>query len=226
MNTSGSNIFESFYGSESTFNFLQILLSTTNFWSIKEKEALALFKNEKGNNTTKKFNKMEIQIDPLLPMILKDMKNNKSSLQNLSPSLQNLNIHLKTWLIECDKKLFNSFGQETYEPILNIDYLTEVANALWDLSGEIFGKTEITYRSLQNYIGDNDLEKLKIAVKRLANSCTNLPSCNSSANEKIPAIIVTDYYCKWNTKPFNEKGCIFVPLGTVINHIKKLKKPL
>jgi hypothetical protein len=79
-----------------------------------------------------------------------------------------IEIFVRAWLIEYKEHLFNELGEETYEPIFNISYLKLIVKHMFDLSSQIFGSSFFTYDCLAASLRESDLNRIKLAVRRIA----------------------------------------------------------
>jgi hypothetical protein len=97
-----------------------------------------------------------------------DVLKNAQALIRVRSDLAAMGLPLRAWLIESHERLFNLWGEETYEPVFTLDYLEKVAMKMWDLSTRIFGQSLFTYQSLADELREPDVGKVKRAVRRIA----------------------------------------------------------
>jgi len=104
----------------------------------------------------------------LLAVILSDLRNNVSALEEIREDLVRLGIRIRKWRLEYEQHLYDESGMETYEGIFFPEYLVNVTERMWDLSTQIFGNSDLTYENLTAIVPEGDIEKIKIAVRRLS----------------------------------------------------------
>lgn len=104
----------------------------------------------------------------LLATIAGDTLANARALRKVSASLRTYGIPLYAWLIECDEHLYTCFGSETFEPWLSKGFLGRLAEAMWDMSTQIFGRRVSTYESLAAHLREDHVDRVRMGVRRLA----------------------------------------------------------
>jgi hypothetical protein len=104
----------------------------------------------------------------ILAIVLGDVLKNARALVSIRDDLAAMGIPIRAWLIEGHERLFNLWGEETYEPIFTKDYLKDVACSMWGLSTSIFGQSLITYQNLADQLREPHVEKVRRAVRRVA----------------------------------------------------------
>jgi len=104
----------------------------------------------------------------LLATIAGDTLANARALRKVSDLLQTYGVPLYAWLLECDAHLYTCFGSETFEPQLSKGFLRRLAEAMWDMSTQIFGRRIRTYESLAAHLREDSLERVRMGVRRLA----------------------------------------------------------
>lgn len=151
----------------------------------------------------------------LASMILGDIRKNREVLHSIRDHLATVGLSLATWLMECDERLYTPAWSETFEPLFTRDYLDRVVEAMWDMSRRIFGAAEFSYPELAAYIGDSDLHKIRLAVRRLS-ILTNAHSGGAQS-----PIWAGDAAWRWRTKPRipGKSGCEIVALSSIQNDI-------
>lgn len=87
---------------------------------------------------------------------------------NIQQNLIKLGIQVRECVIEYHDILFTHFGDITSEPVLHREYLISIARSMWSLCSEIFGPQEFSYETLAAEVREVDIEKIKMAVKRLS----------------------------------------------------------
>jgi len=104
----------------------------------------------------------------IVAIVMADVLKNAQALVRVRSDLAAMGIPLRAWLIESHERLFNLWGEQTYEPVFTLDYLEKVAAKMWDLSTRIFGQSLFTYQSLADELREPDVGKVKRAVRRIA----------------------------------------------------------
>jgi len=118
--------------------------------------------------------------EKLLAAVVGDLFGNAVALARVREHMAAMGIPLRAWLLEWNENLFNSWGEKTYEPVFSKDYLEHVAVSMWDLSTRVFGRSLFDYRNLADAICDPDVEKVHMAVQRIARvaQCVSPERCD------------------------------------------------
>ncbi len=90
------------------------------------------------------------------------------TLYDIRRDLAKFGIYISAWLLDINETLYNRDARESFEPIFHHHYLCEVAEGMWRLSTQVFGMSRFTYEELAGMIGDIDVFRVKVAVKRIA----------------------------------------------------------
>ncbi len=161
----------------------------------------------------------------LLAVVMGDVLANARELAANSAELAALGLPLAAWLIDCEDHLFNSWGEETYEPILTKRFLTRVAEGMWSLSVRVFGFALFSYLDLAAFLGESDVTRVRRGVRRIG-----IVTDRSQAVDglQMQAMWVGGSDWKWNVSHPREHGqerCSFVSLNTVCEKIDVLGDP-
>ncbi|MHB9140076.1 MAG: HD domain-containing protein [Victivallaceae bacterium] len=153
----------------------------------------------------------------LLAIAANDTRRNALDLakDDFKNGLRAMGIPLQTWLLECQERLYRWDGKQTFEPIFKGDYLATVLLEMWSLFWGIFGAELITYEALAAQLRDPDIERVRMAVRRLS-------------------IIFSDYETgKQDFIQYGEQGWCIATLPAKLNSlalcldvIKNLEKPI
>lgn len=103
----------------------------------------------------------------VLAIVLSDVLKNARALFSVRSDLSAVGIPLHAWLIAGHERLFNLWGEETFEPIFTRQYLKDVAAAMWELSVHVFGQSFFTYQNLADALRDPDVDRVRRAVRRI-----------------------------------------------------------
>ncbi len=165
----------------------------------------------------------------LVSIVLGNLRENGEALKSIQNDLAAFGMPIDAWVLDHREHLYNEFGEETYEPILDQEFLCSVADELYRLS-TIPGKSECEYIDLAARLHESDnLPKVTIAVKRLSILTSDIPVEGGKKikgrQETINAIRCGNGFCNWNVEPKGE-GCEFVPLECVRQKIKLTGRPL
>ena len=148
----------------------------------------------------------------LLQIILSDVKKNRKTLDEISSPLHGIGLKLYAWLIEYREHLFDIYGNETYEPIYNKEFLIQVVRSMWHLSATIFGQSHFTYENLAAALHEPDVEKVKSAVRRIKIVTQNMRlsyqegNKNMSTDDFNDALWYGEQLWKWNTKEVSSEN--------------------
>jgi hypothetical protein len=169
----------------------------------------------------KKQQQIEWSNTTLLAMIMKDYSSNRKALNDIKENLAKIGLFIKDWLMSYEEHLFEDSGQEVYEPIFHKDYLHDTAKRMWELSTQVFGSSFFTFENLGASIREPNIEKVKMAVKRLAVLSKNRDK--ESNNERIWA---GNKHWKWLTEEEEKNLCCsgmsLGELNVIINRIDDL----
>lgn len=124
----------------------------------------------------------------IIAQILADLLESQNILQLIRDELTRLGIKIRSWLLEWNGMLFNEFGEVTYEPILSKKYLQDTIKNMWKLKTQIFGMHEYSYDNLASILREANLDKIKVAVARIA---------KIFCNEKEYIFIMSDDFWRW-----------------------------
>ena len=153
----GPPLAKALLGEEAEFTVLDWLLARQEMRLVRGAQAAMDFKGGAGWPPAK-----------ILAIIMGDVAVNAQALTAIEDPLAAAGLPLRAWLIESKERLFNPWGEETFEPIFTLKYLEEVAEKMWDLSTRIFGDSLFTYRSLADHLREPDAEKVRKAVRRIS----------------------------------------------------------
>jgi hypothetical protein len=103
----------------------------------------------------------------ILAIVLGNVLQNARALVSVREDMAAMGIPLRAWLIGGNGRLFNLWGEETYEPIFTREYLERVATEMWRLSTRVFGQSLFTYQNLADALRDPDVGRVRRAVRRL-----------------------------------------------------------
>jgi len=104
----------------------------------------------------------------LLAVIMGDVRRNNMVLKKLRSDLESIGIPLGGWLIQYREHLYDDWGRETCEPVFTADCLREIVHGMWTLSLHVFGRSLFTYEDLASEIGEPDVMRVRIGVRRVA----------------------------------------------------------
>jgi hypothetical protein len=165
----------------------------------------------------------------ILAIIMGDVAANAHALTAIEDPLAAAGLPLRAWLIESKERLFNLWGQETFEPIFTRKYLEEVADKMWDLSTRIFGDSLFTYRSLADHLREPDVEKVRRAVRRISVVTRHLLEMEKELHLSGELIWAGDERWRWNCGRPDAAGpeqwCDTVTLEGVKNRLGELGEP-
>jgi len=103
-----------------------------------------------------------------LSAILSSARIGANDLKKRCQLLQRIGLPVNSWLILFKDRLYNCYGNETFEPIFTKHYLIDVADCMWKLSTQIFGQSYFSYQTLASAMIEPDIDKIKMAVQRLS----------------------------------------------------------
>jgi len=164
----------------------------------------------------------EIRIWPpgsLLAVVLGDLKKNRDKLKDEKADLAAIGVNLADWLVEYQGHLYDTEGQETIEPVLNIEYLKEVTRAMWQLTAGVFAQGLFSYEELASEVGDYDLQRIKLAARRVA--ILTEEKIGKVSSDEYSAFQVLDNRWRW---PFT-KNLSHVLMEEVFKALDTLPNP-
>jgi hypothetical protein len=166
----------------------------------------------------------------LLAVVLSDLKKNCHALSAKKADLAAIGVNLADWMVEYQGHLYDAEGQETIEPVLSWEYLEEVTEAMWQLTAGVFAQGLFSYEELAAEVGDYDLQRIKLATRRLAILTEELGKVSSDDSTKTyGAFQVLDDRWRWTFKKRTFKkrnnGFRYVTKKKVMKVIKALSKP-
>lgn len=103
-----------------------------------------------------------------LSAILSSARIGANDLKKRCQLLQRIGLPVNSWLILFKDRLYNFYGNETFEPIFTKHYLIDVAECMWKLSSQVFGQSFFSYQTLASAMIEPDIDKTKMAVERLS----------------------------------------------------------
>ncbi|MCX5675253.1 MAG: hypothetical protein NTX87_09610 [Planctomycetota bacterium] len=140
----------------------------------------------------------------IVAIVMADVLKNAQALVRVRSDLAAMGLPLRAWLIESHERLFNLWGEQTYEPVFTLDYLEKVATKMWDLSTRIFGQSLFTYQNLADELREMDVGKVKRAVHRIAIVTrprhlkgNEVPDCSKAGEETRDAIEARNRRWQW-----------------------------
>jgi hypothetical protein len=163
----------------------------------------------------------------LVAVVMGDLRANRAALWSIREQLAAVGLPLATWLVDDEERLYTPDCRETFEPILHKAYLLEVARTMWELSTRVFGVSEFKYRELASQLGDRDVDRVRMAARRLAIvTANNVGQAPNSASPWSSPIWVADETWRWRvSRRSATEGPKFVPLSEVERQIEKLAEP-
>lgn len=176
----------------------------------------------------------------ILAVVMGNLRENCEALSELTDDLVSMELPILAWVIEHREHLYNERGEETYEPVVDIEYLCQVAEAMWKLSSGIIGQTNFTYDSLASELRDDDVSRVKIAVRRISivaeklKAVNNVNSQSVTINKSYPMAAVRYGTDSWSWRvelprspePSKLPLCRFVTLDKIHDALKNLSKPM
>jgi hypothetical protein len=179
-----------------------LILEIEKIRETKSPDELKKYKIVKSKIKNVLFRKRPSSI--ILAIIIKSTKESFIKTQEFK-YLSRLGIYVNSWLIYYKEHLYNCEGIETFEPIFNRDYLLNILKCMWNLSTQVFGKSNFSFDDLASAALESDIEKIKIAVNRI-----NILSRNLARERKLTAAIsFNDKGWRWENISINEH-CNFV----------------
>lgn len=129
----------------------------------------------------------------ILAIVLSDVLKNARGLFSIRSNLAALGIPIHAWLLGSQERLFNLWGEETFEPIFTRPYLKRVIDEMWSLSVRVFGQSLFTYPTLADALRDPDVERVRRAVHRIS-----VIARNCRQNDDQGAVWAGDNRWQWN----------------------------
>jgi hypothetical protein len=168
---------------------------TLNDWKVTRGEATVRSDLEQGHF---------LPPEALLAVIMGDVRRNGEVLAEIRTELAAVGIPLGAWLIDYREHLYDDWGRETYEPLFTADRLEELVDGMWELSVQVFGTSRFTYEDLASQIGDPDVVRVKIGVRRIA-ILTRASRRTSSGHDnraalQLPAVWAGATEWRWNVR--------------------------
>lgn len=102
-----------------------------------------------------------------LCVVLGNIRENAEVLRQLYDNLAAMGLRLRSWVLDYQERLYNVWGEETFEPIFDLDYLKRVARGMWEVSSTVFGSSLFSYEDLAGHIAEPEVSKAKLAVRRI-----------------------------------------------------------
>jgi hypothetical protein len=161
----------------------------------------------------------------LIAVVMGNLRENRASLYSIREHLAAVGLPLATWLVERDERLYTPNYCETFEPVLNLDYLGEVAWTMWELSARIFGVSEFTYGELAAQLGDQNVARVRLAARRIAIVTTGCKPETSDGFAWSGPIWVGDETWKWRVSRRSMAGADFVSFKQVKDRLGELCEP-
>ena len=162
----------------------------------------------------------------LIAVVMGNLRENRASLYSIREYLAAVGLPLATWVVERDERLYTPNYCETCEPVLNLDYLVEVAKTMWELSSRVFGFSEFTYAELAAQLGDRDVARVRLAARRIAIVTTGCePPIPSDAFPWSGPIWVGDETWKWRVGRSPTVRTAFVSCKQIEDRLAELRAP-
>lgn len=160
----------------------------------------------------------------LLAMVMGNVRENSEALKIIQDDLMAMGIPVKGWLIDHEEHLYNEYGEETFEPIFNKDFLKRVVDSMWKLSTQVFGTSYFSYESLTADVREVDAKKVKAAVRRIG-IITRCSEYFSNDGKHPCAIWWGDNNWKWVIEKKDGK-CVFTVKSEIQERIDRLGAPV
>lgn len=173
------------------------------------------------------------QVDPdlytpphaLLAVLMGDVLANARELAASKSELASIGLPLAAWLVDCEGHLYNTWGEETYEPIFTKQFLERIAKGMWELSTRVFGFSLFTCVDLAAYVGESDVMKVYRAIRRIS---IVTQQCETIDDRRAPAVWIGAHDWRWNVSHPHKQGgerCSFVHIDVACRAIKALGDP-
>jgi hypothetical protein len=106
--------------------------------------------------------------DYLLAVVLHDLRNNRSFLNDVRDDLKDIGLPVDDWLVEYHGKTYNHSGLREEEPVFRTDDFKKlVAEHMEELSRYGFAHSGFTYEVLADSLRTDDVPLVKLAVQQL-----------------------------------------------------------
>jgi hypothetical protein len=167
----------------------------------------------------------------LLAIVLGNVLQNARALVSVREDMAAMGIPLRAWLVCGNGRLFNLWGEETYEPLFTHEYLRRVATEMWRLSTRVFGQSLFTYQNLADALRDPDVDRVRRAVRRLEIVMRARTSSGKrqAEGDRRGAILAGDKRWRWvcgkAAGDGDSRWCDAVLLARVLWEIKQLGSP-
>ena len=173
----------------------------------------------------------------LVAVVLGDLRSNRIALRSIREQLAAVGLPLATWLVDHQERLYTPDCCETYEPVLHRDYLSDVADGMWEFSTRVFGASEFTYHELASQLGERNVARVRTAARRIAIATTRHsedydyedPEHLVAMNPKLPwpsPIWIGDETWKWRVRRDRDsRGPRFGTVARVEELIRRLAEP-
>ena len=101
-------------------------------------------------------------------------------------------------------------------------YLMNIAESMWTLSSHVFSNTYFSYRTLASFAGEPDVEKVKIAVRRI--NIISISYLARSKNETLyddsGPLSIGLHDWAWRMQINDKNECDFISIYDIIEAIK------
>lgn len=161
----------------------------------------------------------------LLAVVMGDALANARELAASKAELASVGLPVAAWLIDFEEHLYNTWGEETYEPIFTKQFLRRIAKGMWELSTRVFGFSLFTYVDLAAYVGESDVTKVYRAIRRISIVTQQSKTID---DKSAPAVWIGASDWKWNVshpQVGNDERCSFVHVDVVHDAIEALGDP-
>jgi len=165
----------------------------------------------------------------ILAVIVGDVLANAIALARVRDNLAAMGLPLRAWVLEGHERLFNHWGEETYEPVFSRDYLLRLATSMWDLSTRVFGRSLFTYENLADAICEPDVGRVRTAVHRIARVMWDV---TQEGCDWQGALWAGDTHWRWNAGSLPKqqttrlsRWCWSIHLSKVLDAIRWLGEP-
>lgn len=159
--------------------------------------------------------------------VLGNMREISETLADIRHHLISASIIVSAWLIEKDEHLFNTKGQQTYEPVFTRDYLKRVVEGMWYLSTHVFGVNQFSYEELASHLGEPRTSRVSMAVRRIGVVSQGVPykwKGRDSDGCNLAPVFVGSTHWAWRMS-LREKTCCCVYPESVKTTIESLGDP-
>jgi len=94
----------------------------------------------------------------LISTIFSSIKKGAGDLKTRCRLMQRLGLPVNSWLLLYRDRLYNCYGNETFEPIFTKHYLIDLAECMWKLSTQVFGQSFFSYQTLASAMIEPDVD--------------------------------------------------------------------